>query len=131
MDWLISVFYPSENQKFGLVEIKCPYRNYVDYLHLNMHNEKLEEKQQHVHDGQVQGQRLITGLQRCHFVVCAEEDTLIQHMYRDSEVMQVIKENIHLSIPLLTCIGACNICRHITIHVNKQRMLGCCMFDVS
>jgi len=40
----------------------------------------------------VQGQLLITGMQWCDFVVFAEEDLLVQRIYKDAEVTRVIRE---------------------------------------
>lgn len=84
-------------------------KNYVDYPHLKIQNGKLELKQQHAYYWQMQGQLLITGMQWCDFVVCAEEDTLIQRIHRDSDVIQVIKERTDLFFSLPTCKGACNV----------------------
>lgn len=88
------VFDPSESTEFGLVEIKCPnIKSYVDYPHLKMKDGNLELKESHGYFWQVQGQLLLTGLAWCDFVVFAEEDTLIQRIYRDSGVMQKIRES--------------------------------------
>ncbi|XP_036072734.1 uncharacterized protein LOC112155807 isoform X1 [Oryzias melastigma] len=87
------VFDPTENTEFGLVEIKCPnVKSYVDYPHLKIKDGNLELKQGHAYYWQVQGQLLLTGVEWCDFVVFAEEDTLIQRIYRDSDVMQKIRE---------------------------------------
>lgn len=75
------------------MEIKCPnVKSYVDYPHLKMKDGNLELKQGHGYYWQVQGQLLLTGMEWCDFVVFAEEDTLIQRIYRDSGVMQKIRE---------------------------------------
>ncbi|KAK7888641.1 hypothetical protein WMY93_024201 [Mugilogobius chulae] len=52
------VFDPLESPPFGLLEIKCP---------------------------NVQGQLLLTGLDWCDFVVLAEDDLLVQRIYKDAE----------------------------------------------
>lgn len=58
-----------------------------------MKDGNLELKQGHGYYWQVQGQLLLTGMEWCDFVVFAEEDTLIQRIYRDSGVMQKIRES--------------------------------------
>ena len=44
----------------------------------------------------VQGQLLITGMQWCDFVGFAEEDLLVQRIYKDAEVARVIRERAGL-----------------------------------
>ncbi len=43
---------------------------------------------------QVQGQMLMTGMNWCDFVVSTEEDVLIQRIYRDNGVLDVIREKV-------------------------------------
>ncbi len=43
---------------------------------------------------QVQGQMLMTGINWCDFVVSTEEDVLIQRIYRDNGVLDVIREKV-------------------------------------
>lgn len=42
----------------------------------------------------VQGQMLMTGMNWCDFVVSTEEDVLIQRIYRDNGVLDVIREKV-------------------------------------
>ena len=49
-------------------------------------------KKQHSYYWQVQGQLLLTGMDWCDFVVFAEEDMVIQRIYKDPEVAAVIRE---------------------------------------
>ncbi|XP_063746108.1 uncharacterized protein LOC134868735 [Eleginops maclovinus] len=87
------VFDPTECSEFGLVEIKCPnIKSYVDYPPLKMKDGNLELKPGHGYYWQVQGQLLLTRMEWCDFVMFAEEDTLIQRIYRDSDVIQKIRE---------------------------------------
>lgn len=89
------IFDPSEPCQFGLIEIKCPnVKSYVDCPYLKMSLGKLELKQTHAYYSQVQGQMLITGINWCDFVVSAEEDILIQRIYKDSDMLDVIKERV-------------------------------------
>nr|XP_055034705.1 uncharacterized protein LOC129422685 [Misgurnus anguillicaudatus] len=89
------IFDPSEPCPFGLVEMKCPnVKSYVDCPYLKMESGKLEIKKNHAYYWQVQGQMLITGMDWCDFVVSAEDDILIQRVYRDSDVLDAIRENV-------------------------------------
>ncbi|XP_041847552.1 uncharacterized protein LOC121643962 isoform X2 [Melanotaenia boesemani] len=89
------IFDPSEPCQFGLIEMKCPnVKSYVDCPYLSMNSGKLELKQSHAYYAQVQGQMLITGMNWCDFVVSAEEDILIQRIYRDRDMLDVIKEKV-------------------------------------
>ncbi|XP_076850927.1 uncharacterized protein LOC143501235 [Brachyhypopomus gauderio] len=87
------VFDPTESPPFGLVEIKCPNaKSYVDCSYLKMQSGTLKLKQTHSYYWQVQGQLLLTGMEWCDFVVFAEDDILIQRIYRDCEVAKTIRE---------------------------------------
>lgn len=87
------VFDPTERAPFGLVEIKCPNaKSYVDCTYLKLHCGNMKLKSQHSYYWQVQGQLLITGMEWCDFVVFAEDDMLIQRIYRDNEVFKIIRE---------------------------------------
>ncbi|XP_029955469.1 uncharacterized protein LOC115394311 isoform X2 [Salarias fasciatus] len=89
------IFDPSEQSQFGLIEIKCPnVKSYVDCPYLKMNSGKLELKQTHAYYSQVQGQMLITGMDWCDFVVSAEEDILIQRIYKDRDMCEVIKQKV-------------------------------------
>ncbi|KAK7929055.1 hypothetical protein WMY93_005450 [Mugilogobius chulae] len=86
------VFDPLESPPFGLLEIKCPnVKSYVDCAFLKMQGGVLKVKQSHVYYWQVQGQLLLTGLDWCDFVVLAEDDLLVQRIYKDAEVAKTIK----------------------------------------
>ncbi len=43
----------------------------------------LKLRRQHKYYWQVQGQMLLTGLEWCDFVVCAQEDMLVERIYKD------------------------------------------------
>ncbi len=71
---------PTELQVFGLLEIKCPnLKSYVDCPY-------------HAYYWQVQGQMLISGLDWCDFVVYAQDDMMIQHIYKDCRMFKTIRE---------------------------------------
>lgn len=62
----------------------------MDCSYLRMHGGTLKLKQSHSYYWQVQGQLLLRGMEWCDFVVFAEEDILIQRIYRDWEVAKTI-----------------------------------------
>ncbi|XP_030293036.1 uncharacterized protein LOC115593591 [Sparus aurata] len=87
------VFDPAENPPFGLLEIKCPNaKSYVDCTYLRLQSDTMKLKKQHSYYWQVQGQLLITGMEWCDFVVFAEEDMVVQRIYKDAEVAAVLRE---------------------------------------
>ncbi|CAB1314849.1 unnamed protein product [Coregonus sp. 'balchen'] len=87
------IYDPIKSPQFGLLEIKCPNsKSYVDCPYLKFQRGKLELMPQHAYYCQEQGQMLITGLEWDDFVLFAEEDMLIQHIYKDSVVANTIKE---------------------------------------
>ncbi len=87
------VYDPTEHQVFGLLEIKCPnLKSYVDCPYLKLQNGTPELKQQHAHYWQVQGQMLISGLDWCDFVVYAQDDMMIQRIYKDCRMFTTIRE---------------------------------------
>ncbi len=78
------IFDPSGNPPFGLLEVKCPnIQSYVDCPYLKMSGGALKLGRQHKYYWQVQGQMLLTGLEWCDFVVCAQEDMLVERIYKD------------------------------------------------
>ena len=87
------VFDPSENPPFGLLEIKCPnIKSYVDCPYLKMSDGSLQLRRQHKYYWQVQGQILLTGLEWCDFVVCAQEDMLVERIHKNLDVMCTIRD---------------------------------------
>lgn len=89
------VFDPTERPPFGLLEIKCPNaKSYVDCKYLKKCNGTMKLLSSHCYYWQVQGQLLITGLEWCDFVVYAEDDILVQRIYRDPSVFQTIREKV-------------------------------------
>ncbi len=72
-----------------------------------MKSGKLELQQTHAYYWQVQGQMLMTGINWCDFVVSTEEDVLIQIIYRDNGVLDVIREKVdrfYFSVYLQKCL---------------------------
>ena len=87
------VFNPLAQPPFGLVEIKCPnVTSYVDCKYLNMKEGTLLFKESHIYYWQIQGQLMLTGMTWCDFVICAQEDMLVQRIIVDPEVTKVIRE---------------------------------------
>ncbi|XP_067101373.1 uncharacterized protein [Osmerus mordax] len=86
-------FDPTESPPFGLLEIIFPKtRSYVSCPFLSVRGGALQLKQNHSYFWQLQAQLLLTGLQWCDFVVFAEDDVWIQRIFRDDEVVNIIRE---------------------------------------
>lgn len=89
------VFDPTERPTFGLLEIKCPNaKSYVDCNYLKKCNGTMKLLSSHRNFWQVQGQLLITGMEWCDFVVYAENDILVQRIYKDPGVCQTIRDKV-------------------------------------
>ncbi|XP_052408620.1 uncharacterized protein LOC127953415 [Carassius gibelio] len=87
------IFDPKEHHVFGLLEIKCPnVKSYVDCPYLKFNNGTPELKQQHAYYWQVQGQMLISGLDWCDFVIYAQDDMMVQRIYKDLKMFLNIRE---------------------------------------
>lgn len=59
-----------------------------------MQNGTLALRESHSYYLQMQGQLLITGLKWCDFLICAQEDMLVQRIYVDPKVTAVIRERV-------------------------------------
>ncbi len=77
-------FDPSGNPPFGLLEVSN-IQSYVDCTYLKMSGGALKLRRQHKYYRQ--GQMLLTGLEWCDFVVCAQEDMSVMQIYEDLYVM--------------------------------------------
>lgn len=89
------IFDPSVRPHFGLLEVKCPnVPSYVDCPYLKIQNGELKLKRSHAYYWQVQGQILLTGCSWCDFVICAQEDILVERIYTDLQVSKTIREKV-------------------------------------
>ncbi|XP_076859854.1 uncharacterized protein LOC143512923 [Brachyhypopomus gauderio] len=87
------VYDPSESPPYGLVEVKCPnVKSFLDCSYVRLDKGCLRLHKQHAYYWQIQSQMLITGLEWCDFVVFANEDLLIQRVYKDDEVVDTIRD---------------------------------------
>ena len=69
------IYDPTCNEVFGLLEIKCPQcESYRDAKYLKIVNGQLKLKKTHEYYFQVMGQRAITGLKWCDFIVFCKND---------------------------------------------------------
>lgn len=59
-----------------------------------MDNGFLTLKKGHAYYYQVQGQLLVSGMQWCDFMVWAQADYFVQHIYSDTSVHKVIREKV-------------------------------------
>lgn len=71
-----------------------------------MQNGTLALRESHSYYLQMQGQLLITGLKWCDFLICAQEDMLVQRIYVDPKVTAVIRERVD-QFYMCTCRSTC------------------------
>ena len=91
------IYDPLERPSFGLVEIKCQnVASYVDCNFLRADHGLHKLKEIHYYYWQIQGQLPITGMAWCDFVVCAQDDIVVQHISRDNTVLSSLKERCDL-----------------------------------
>lgn len=91
------VYDPLERPSFGLVEVKCPNApSYIDCKYLTADRGVLKLKESHSYYWQVQGQLLITGMEWCDFVICAHDDMFVQRIFRNSSVLNSLKQKCDL-----------------------------------
>lgn len=89
------VYDPEGQPTFGLVEIKCPnVMSYVDCPYIVIKDGTHTLSRTHPYYWQVQGQLLISGCEWCDFVIYAEDDMLIQRIYRNTDVLETIKKRV-------------------------------------
>uniref|UniRef100_A0A1A8DH79 YqaJ viral recombinase domain-containing protein n=1 Tax=Nothobranchius kadleci TaxID=1051664 RepID=A0A1A8DH79_NOTKA len=93
------VYDPYERPPFGLVEMKCPNaQSYIDCSYITVIHGMHKLKESHSYYSQVQGQLLITGMEWCDFVVCANDDMFVQRIYRDTPVLNILRHICDLSM---------------------------------
>ena len=63
-------------------------------MEMKIQNGELKLKRSHAYYWQVQGQILLTGCSWCDFVICAQEDVLVERIYKDLQVSKTIREKV-------------------------------------
>lgn len=88
-----------EDQKWGLLEIKCPMKTSYkdcDYLRNRANNNEFTLKKNHEYYYQITGQLGLTGFTWCDFMVFCVDDYLIERITFDENLFEEMKQKLDL-----------------------------------
>ncbi|XP_044036364.1 uncharacterized protein LOC122868451 [Siniperca chuatsi] len=89
------VYDPSEMSSFGLVHVKCiRFRSFVDCGFMFCQDGVLQLKKTHSYYWHIQGEMMVTGTSWCDLLVYSREDILVQRIYRDKVIINVMKKKL-------------------------------------
>ncbi|XP_041673093.1 uncharacterized protein LOC121529368 [Cheilinus undulatus] len=89
------VYDPKETPSFGLVHVKCiQSRSFVDGKFLSCQGGMLQLKKDHTLYWHVQGEMMIAGMSWCDLLVISNEDILVQRIYRDKVIIDIMKKKL-------------------------------------
>ncbi|GAA6234552.1 uncharacterized protein LOC108884047 [Lates japonicus] len=90
------VYDPNEKPSFGLVHIRClRFRSLVDCGFLICRDGVLKLKTNHSYYWHIQGEMMVTGTSWCDLFVFSREDILVQRIYRDKVIIEVMMKKLH------------------------------------
>ncbi|KAM3620791.1 uncharacterized protein V6R79_001974 [Siganus canaliculatus] len=86
------VYDPSEDCNFGILHIKCiDLCSFTEARFLDVQHGVLKLQKNHTDYWHIQGELMITGASWCDLLVLSHEDVLVQRLYRDCDIMNVMK----------------------------------------
>ncbi|XP_031179968.1 uncharacterized protein LOC116067634 isoform X2 [Sander lucioperca] len=89
------VYDPKEKPSFGLVHVKCTrFRSFIECGFLFCQDGVLQLKKSHSHYWHIQGEMMVTGMEWCDLLVFSKDDILVQRIYRDSVIINVMKKKL-------------------------------------
>ncbi|XP_075952219.1 uncharacterized protein LOC142954829 [Anarhichas minor] len=89
------VYDPKETPSFGLVHVKFTgFRSFIECKFLFYPDGILQLKSTHSHYWQIQGEMMVTGTEWCDLLVFSREDMLVQRIYRDDAMINVMKKKL-------------------------------------
>ncbi|XP_028431639.1 uncharacterized protein LOC114554178 [Perca flavescens] len=89
------VYDPKEKPSFGLVHVKCTrFRSFIECGFLFCQDGVLQLKKSHSHYWHIQGEMMVTGTEWCDLLVFSKDDILVQRIYRDLVVINVMKKKL-------------------------------------
>lgn len=89
------VYDPNENSNFGLVQIKCVnFQSFIDCSFLGCQDSVLQLKKTHSYYWHIQAEMMIAGVSWCDLVVVSREDLLVQRIYRDKALINILKSKL-------------------------------------
>nr|XP_020448965.1 uncharacterized protein LOC109956305 [Monopterus albus] len=90
------VYDPKEEPNFGLVHVKCiGFSSFKECPFLACREGVLQMKMSHSSYWHIQGEMLVTGTSWCDLVVVSREELLVQRIYRNLPLINVMKKNLH------------------------------------
>lgn len=90
------VYDPKENPSYGLVHIKCiSFQSFTECGFLVCQKGVLQVKTNHSCYWHIQGEMMVTGTSWCDLFVFSKKDLLVQRIYRDSAMINVMKKKLH------------------------------------
>ncbi|KAM6947943.1 uncharacterized protein PEZ65_001495 [Lycodopsis pacificus] len=89
------VYDPKETPSFGLVHVKfTEFRSFIECKFLFYPDGILQLKSTNSHYWQIQGEMMLTGTEWCDLLVFSSEDMLVQRIYRDDAMIDVMKKKL-------------------------------------
>ncbi len=89
------VYDPKEKSSFGLVHVKCiSFRSFMDCRFLVCRDGVLQLKKTHSYYWHIQGEMMVAGTSWCDLLVFSREDVLVQRIYRDTVIINIMKKKL-------------------------------------
>ncbi|XP_034543642.1 uncharacterized protein LOC117815809 [Notolabrus celidotus] len=89
------VYDPKEKPSYGLVHVKCvQFRSFMDCSFLVCKYGVLQLKKTHPLYWHMQGEMMVAGMSWCDLLVFSNEDLLVQRIYRDKSVIDIMKKKL-------------------------------------
>ncbi|KAI3369476.1 hypothetical protein L3Q82_007694 [Scortum barcoo] len=89
------VYDPNEKSCFGLVHVKCiALRSFIDCRFLSRQDGVLQLRKSHSYYWHIQGEMMVSGTSWCDLLVLSREDLLVQRIYRDTVMINVMKKKL-------------------------------------
>lgn len=90
------VYDPKENPSYGLVHTKCTHcQSFSECGFLVSQKGVMQVKTNHSCYWQIQGEMMVTGTSWCDLFVYSKKDLLVKRIYRDSDMIDVMKKKLH------------------------------------
>ncbi|XP_030585751.1 uncharacterized protein LOC115780613 [Archocentrus centrarchus] len=89
------VYDPNETSSFGLVHAKfISFQSFADCAFLICRDGVLQLKKDHSYYWHIQGEMMVTGTSWCDLLVFSRENMLVQRIYRDTVIINIMKKKL-------------------------------------
>ncbi|XP_074534418.1 uncharacterized protein LOC141796938 [Halichoeres trimaculatus] len=89
------VYDPKENPGYGLVHVRCiQLRSFIECGFLVCKQGVLQLKKTNPLYWHIQGEMMVTGMSWCDLLVFSKEDMLVQRIYRDESIINIMKKKL-------------------------------------